>query len=616
MGTSPQAGTGDALPSRKSSRRKPAKPEHEPVHDASPVPNAPPYLDLLPDELLLCVLEHLDAQYILSKARIQQFYNICLTSRRLNRLGNNFLYEEFDSRIWTHPAKFLRTIIGNKDLASRVKTMWWHFEMLDRNWKDSFMPSSTDRRQLRESLKNLRIRDRAVLEDQYCQGRLSQLFMLALLHTPNVRQLVVNDDTPSYRHIPRICYQATSYINLLSNAAKGTPVGLSPVYSHLHSLHIRMGDMVLEDLLAIFRLPSLQKLILIGINGARDPTHHDLLESLRDTSPVTELTVLDSFLDSHTLAHLISACRELRNFVFVYNSRIYTVPLPKINYAQIGKGLRKHKKTLKVVDLDDISDRTLHVITDYDRGVLGSFHDFEKLEFFGAPIEAFTAINDESVDLFATSPDDADYIPFARLGQVLPKNLLHLALTIFEDEEHSDFCSSSLELLHRTYHEDLPKLHKIEVKAHKLVYMKSIDLWVPKHKFLNSGVSFIVSQEGILEEDLEYSSDEDTITDSEAYDGFSDDIGPLGLDGFLDMASDMDIESDHDEDDNSDDDADDVQYPAHSLEALLDVMDTIQGATQGVNAAMAGMLPLLASLQAGHLHHHLHHHHHEHHHPH
>lgn len=568
--------------------------------------NAPSYIDNLPDEILLVVLEYLDASYIYCVERIRQFQHICLTTRRLNRLSNNFLYEEFDSRYWRHPAKFLRTIIGNTDLASRVKTLYWAFDMENPHYTDVYEPTSAEQRHLRESLKRLNIStDRAELVDRYRKGDLGQLLKLAMLHTPNLRYLIVDDNTPSYRHVPRICYQEKSYLQLLGNAAQGTPVGNSPLYTHLHSLHIRMGDMWPEDLFPIFRLPSLRKIHIAGINWKGAPPDHELLMGLADTANVTDLMITESFADTQTLTHLIAACRSLKKFGYIYKIPPDLFPVPRISYAELGKALQKHKRSLEMLDLEDQSDRTMDALTEQDCGFLGSFDDFDKLVYFGAPMESFEPLLEAPAEISEEVDEDDEYIPFAHLARALPKSLLHLSLTIFEDEEQSDFCSESLRMLHKTYQRDLPHLHKIEVRAHKLVYLRSVDFWSPKTKFLRSGVHFSVTQDGVLEEDVVYSDDEDTITDSDLYDSEFDSLEDETMGhGLLDIDSEIDEDDDEELDLNGG-----LGLADHEMETFLDVIDGIQQVTHGVNATMSSMMPLLASLQAGQLHHHFHHQH-------
>jgi hypothetical protein len=152
---------------------------------------APAYLDMLPDELLLMVLEHFKSLNLPFRSSVLR--KLCLTNRRLNKLANSYLYEDFDQRFCRHPSKFVRTVVANGDLAARVMKMSWEYAMEDGIPRGSGVRTSAEIRALRESLKRLDVQDTTALVDQYHQGHPSQNFKIALLHTPNVRILNVYD---------------------------------------------------------------------------------------------------------------------------------------------------------------------------------------------------------------------------------------------------------------------------------------------------------------------------------------------------------------------------------------------------------------------------------------
>jgi len=554
--TKSQATPETAAKNPKTARGRLHKPHADTPDAATPAQN---YIDALPDELLLCVLEHLDVQ-LMAVPRLQMFKHLSLTSRRLAQLSNNFLYRDFNANDTRHPGKFVRTIIGNSDLASRVKTMAWDLGTFKPF--HLFTPSSADKRILRESLKQLQIADRSSWVEKYSVFRFSNLCEIALLHTPNLRRLIIHNE-PVMRDLslgndrPIQPIESNSntvgHMQLLKDAALGTPKGLSPVYAHLHSIHVCMGQVQLATVLPLFRLPSLRRLSLAGLNSSQSLST-DYLSSVlpEDSSSVNDLALRNSCLYSADLSQIIAGCRELNNFIYVYNHPPYQPVVPDISYPALKTALEKHKNTLEILDVDDESVSS-DIIEPNNRGHIGSFKDFKNLICLGIPMEAFEALKEPPPDFSA----DVDVV--AGLGELLPHGLHRLSLTIFDQEEENQYCSSSLLLLHHEYRKYIPHLVSVEVKGHKLVYMKFVDFSLPRLHFSADGISFSITQEGTDVFDLDYSSDEDSLAGFDASDldsldheilhdmfdyGFSDgEIDFYEEEDFMDAMADMEEET-------------------------------------------------------------------------
>ena len=152
-------------------KRAKAKAHKEaPTSTTSAANDKPSYLEELPDEVLLLTLEYVPLQ------DRKTYYNLSLTSRRLNGVANEFLYSKFQS-FSAPPLKFLRTIIANPELAARVKILTWDFVSPTGRRGSVPKPSSGDSRLLRESLKRLDVpaADRAGWTRLYSRGDWSSL---------------------------------------------------------------------------------------------------------------------------------------------------------------------------------------------------------------------------------------------------------------------------------------------------------------------------------------------------------------------------------------------------------------------------------------------------------
>ncbi|ORY19161.1 hypothetical protein BCR34DRAFT_206911 [Clohesyomyces aquaticus] len=502
-------------PKRASTRPRPPpgrhRPNQGPPSDAMS-PDDSAFLDRLPDELLLQVLELLDVG---ADERNTTFYSLCLISRRFGRLGQHVLYKTFDLDCG-RPGPFLRTVIARPDLAQRVRYVLWEYNMAQPGAPPADQPSSSDLRSLRASLKRQDLPWSGQWQTMYASGHAACLLKLLLLHTPNIRYLGVVDRT-SPRAYFDVSLSNESWTQLFFPPEHRVPSspGLSSRYTQLHTLHLRMGGIRMEHIHAIIRLPSLRRLIL---NGAYHPVNgpsqdNGVATCVPSSSNIVHLEVHRSFMSHTGLAQLVKACRKLEHLVFSYDSQSYTRNVAEIGYPILAAALHQHKHTLEHIDLDDLSDRKIPALIDYPRGTIGSFQDFTKLNYLGCPIEAFQSWNSNE---WGES--------HVELHNVLPKTLEHFSLTVFESEEVDGTCYSSLASLSAfpgRYSKGLPQLRNITIRVHPEVYLKNTDLWKLDISFVNCEVYLRIIQDGKLWtrddffEDSSSDGEEDSDIDSE-----------------------------------------------------------------------------------------------------
>ncbi|KAH7135055.1 hypothetical protein B0J11DRAFT_151140 [Dendryphion nanum] len=486
---------------RKSSSSDSTRTSHYSPRVESPLEN-------LPDELLLVILSHVgeDTRSAFSiKSRRKTYYNLSLTSRRLNRAANDYLYEVFDCRV-EQSQPFLRTLIANPQLSLRVKSITWVSEYPWRNPPAAGKPSSSCTRILRERLKDMDIIDRASIIKDYTSDHPGDMLSLAILFAPNLRELAISDYSWGTSGDMGKWPTAKRYgLPLLLNSVNGSSIGKLPSYQHLHTLTIRLGPNSINDLYPVFRLPALRILSFEDIH-ASGVGNGSITNPAVGFSSIEDLSCGKSYVASSVLSDLILSCRALRRFDYAYCSWQVGPQAHAVHYPTLSRALRKHKDTLEMVDLDDESDRENVLLTMDSRGKLDSFRDFTKLKHLAVPFESITEEEEDEISDIA-STDEFDDVP-VKLAKFLPPTLQKMTLTVFEDEEHTQFCSDSITMLHSTYLTDVPELGHISVRVHRSVYMRCIDFHDPKMLFLASDVKFNVTQDGVDERDITYSDDE------------------------------------------------------------------------------------------------------------
>ncbi|KAF1996989.1 hypothetical protein P154DRAFT_537502 [Amniculicola lignicola CBS 123094] len=413
----------------------------EALRPAPPTHDNETYIDRLPDEVLLLVLEQLRPCCCRTRPR-KDFHSLSLTSRRLGRLANNFLYEFFDSD--THDnARFTRTLIANPDLASRVKSMYWSIEphAYPPMPKEKYIPTDKDKREFRQSVRQLGMPNRGICLQLYQDGKVQDLFTVSLIHTPNIRELAIQDKSLANMNAAHTILQR-ELLGPILKAAQNKPVGNLPTYNQLSVLDIQMPYMRLEEVVQLFRLKSLRKLTLDGVNASQTI---DIAWDMH-TSGVRELIILHSCIDSGALAQLVNLCKQLTVIVCQFSPLFCAHTAgdrAKVNYALVSKALAYHKEWVELIDIDDVSDRSMDT---YDRGQLASFHDYEKLAVLGIPFEALPKSTVEEKDF-----------PIALFDQILPPNLQLFGPVVFEEEEDTNDCEHALKHLASLLRAELKK---------------------------------------------------------------------------------------------------------------------------------------------------------------
>ncbi|KAF2021290.1 hypothetical protein BU24DRAFT_404317 [Aaosphaeria arxii CBS 175.79] len=474
------------------------------------------YLESLPDEILLRILS-LVPGYPFQKRKA--YYNMSLTSRRLNRTANNFLYEWFNGRLSPgRSARFLKTLFANPELARFVKNITWQ---LNTPISHSIVtaappqPTSADCRALRESLKALGVTDRSAWVKDFSSGQSPDLLRLAMLHAQNLHTLCIEDDTPNSYYAQfypsRIDY-TPKIITMLTNGLTDRPL-YAQRFEHLRILRLRLAGMTLEQIYPVLRLPMLEELLLQEVHTC--PITFDKIETDTRFSSVSRLIILHSFIASSSLAILMNACRSLTHLHFVYTATAHAwgTHTHQVNYTTLYNALKQHKDTLCLFDFDDNANREPNTVF-YPRGRFSSFKEFPELTTLAAPFEAFPerALDPEGDD--SGSDSDINNLSIhedieVNFPLLLPPALERLALTVFEEEQHTDRCSDSLYDLSLSVEKDFPDLEEIIVRVHRSVDIRGVDFYSPKWSFRNQNVCFDVLQEGIAESDMIHTEDEE-----------------------------------------------------------------------------------------------------------
>ncbi|KAF2734660.1 hypothetical protein EJ04DRAFT_523495 [Polyplosphaeria fusca] len=436
-------------PSRKAGRRK-TKP-----NSSSSIRNEWAYLDKLPNELLLLILEqigledcpcHECAHY----EALYTYRSLARTNKHLSAVAMEFLYKSFRTRRQVpgghvRPGKFLTTLIANPTLANNVHRVRWEVNETSRFpylWDllgdgQVYRPSGKDKNRLRSSLTRLGIPGvaRRPWTDKYNRSTAVDELSVLLLHTPNIQKLHVVDLYPM-AHIQARKDTRGTFLPLLMNAVNGQPLPGAPSFEKLSALHLAVGRCSLHNVRHLFALPGLRRLKLQYVQAYQPKFIPDPAMSSR----VEELRLYDADVDSDSLCALINMCEKLKQLHFLYHPHIRPEdpevmpedPHPKLDYGKIGHALQKHKETLEVIDLDDKTERPF--MSELDGHHLGAFNDFKKLTTLGAPFLTFEP----------TYKDDYGQVSRVDFITLLPATLERLNITVFPVETMFGDCYHSL----------------------------------------------------------------------------------------------------------------------------------------------------------------------------
>ncbi|KAH7399629.1 hypothetical protein BKA66DRAFT_452242, partial [Pyrenochaeta sp. MPI-SDFR-AT-0127] len=231
----------------------------------------------------------------------------------------------------------------------------------------------------------------------------------ALENIKNVRELrIVEWSNPKYSS-PCRTPKPTDWLSIINNAVPGS----RNEFAFLKHLAIYSAYVSVQDLLPVFRIPSLLKLTL---HGAYQPFPLENWTIPQSSCNLKELHLLDCFINSPALAQVLLIMRGLKKLDYQYSTRNWEplgpIDKPKTYWAYhtwnvVGDALRTQKQSLQFISLEDFSDQELIKIVypqGRDIGKLGSFKDFPKLQSLKAPIDAI-------LDLDAGEDNLAVYLP-------------------------------------------------------------------------------------------------------------------------------------------------------------------------------------------------------------
>ncbi|KAF2789170.1 hypothetical protein K505DRAFT_313636 [Melanomma pulvis-pyrius CBS 109.77] len=443
----------------------------------------------LPDELLLQILDYLPC-HDLKNFNLPTIISLSLTSRRLHYIVEDKLYAAYNSFFAT-PYLFLRTCGNNRQISQRVKSLDFSYGLDVHADRKRFIPSVTDRRELKGALKALEIpgwKDWATdCNDEMVDMEI--LYAAILMFTPNVTSLYIDDgDLP---------YQTPKWLNVIHCAVSGIPFGHMHQFSYLKSIRVDIGALNLRSLWPLFRLPSLRALTMIGLLEPRIFPHYKLTPQTwriaPGSCPIEELMLPDCFINTTNLVMLLDACRTLRIFQYEHRDErslnrkeqytAYpgsalgsTLGTTKLHYPTIASALERHCHSLENLQLyDDFEKiRPSYLST----GIVGNLQDFKKITYMKGSLGALADVNAPSR---------------ATLVENLPRALksFHLVINWSPQEHHSVSALEHMASYCQTYVPLLEHIH-IEAKAHASAFPFS---WNKiRKKFYEMGVKMVLNQ--------------------------------------------------------------------------------------------------------------------------
>jgi hypothetical protein len=397
--------------------------------------------DTIPEELVVDIFN-------LLRGDSASFFNISLVNKRCRRIALEPLYSKFSSqKILLHAGfhvsagrAFVRSIVNCVDLAQKVQSLTWAYNVNiateDRDKTlHKYLPDEKEEIALRSYLSRLQLpeyqRSMWMNKLQYAHREVNQL-AITMLRCPNLRELEVNDETtyPTYQAHDLV------WLQLLKDAAGGTPKGLSPMFEHLRSIDIstKGSPFRLATLSCVLRLPSLRRFLLSGAVES-SPVPAPGWDCPDSASGVEDLVLHQCFFDSRVVSKLLSSCKAIKHFEYSYDSADWEPLSSSISastWAQhswniIRAGLEKHQNTLEILKLEDNSDPEIVDIMRLfvlDYGHLGSLREFPRLREIEAPITALTSFDVGTSD---GGPHSRGY-----LASNLPRGLRTVKL-IFDD---------------------------------------------------------------------------------------------------------------------------------------------------------------------------------------
>jgi hypothetical protein len=438
---------------------------------AKPLQAPPASLSSLPEELILEILD-IFLETIYCTSQVRTLYSLCLTSRQLYRLSKPYLYSYVDNRL-VEPRKLLRTLILEPQMTERVRNLQWyddHGNVMS-CWKHKdkkYALTHTERRELCKKVEELGLVNPRMYSRGFQMQRPKDHLAALLLLCPNIRSLDVCDTNVCC--YPRGYHAAPPWIRLLGEVGFGDSQVLSEHFQHLHAIRIRLGPIRLLHIPPILNIRSLRTLMLEDVYqpDTINKWMWDFAVSPR-TSPLENLYVENSYIDSKSLAQIIGSVKALRLFCFDFNNSflnglhtMYDEMDPELHYPTVAMALLQHKDTLEQLSISDNADPELNEIFDTNTGSLGSLRDLHKVRVLDVDIECFGGID---VDYDEVDGTVSTTTRPAMLADNLPSGLEQLEINLGEEEDVASelFWVDSLKDLVGTVKTRLPALKEVGV---------------------------------------------------------------------------------------------------------------------------------------------------------
>jgi hypothetical protein len=303
-------------------------------------------LDMLPDELIVAIVEHLAPPSLL---------DLNLVNRRLHNLTLENVYAAFSG---PNTACFLRTITlpppnGRPDLAERVKMVTWE---LDPDPDDSLQTfnsppisiSSSDRWAVTRAYQQLvlvPVETQVPLESRFA-SHVRGIFEVDhwaleffLMFVPNVEELKVQGAWLWDDH-------AYWFTNVAANRTR---------FSRLRSIEL-WGPLRIENIIPLLSMPSLKNLELKEVIVMRQNTEETFQWEQPDrrvledaSSGLENLIMKKSHVPTTSLVSILNALKGLKEFEYehVLNSLSHPMEEIPIDHTILATALSKHTTTLK-----------------------------------------------------------------------------------------------------------------------------------------------------------------------------------------------------------------------------------------------------------------------------
>jgi hypothetical protein len=303
-------------------------------------------LDMLPDELIVAVVEHLALPSLL---------NLNLVNRRLHRVTLENVYAMFDG---PNMACFLRTITlpppnGRPDLAERVKNVTWELNPHPEESLQSFNSppiniSASERWAITRAYQQfvlVPVEAQVPLDSRFARhvgGTLEVdhwALEFFLMFVPNVEELKVQGvwlwDDHTYW-----------FTNVAANPTR---------FNRLKSIEL-LGPMRMENIIPLLEMPSLKHLILDEVIVMRQNPEETFQWEQSDrrvleeaSSGLEKLTMRKSHIPVTALVPILNALKGLKEFKYEHVFHHMSHPMEEIpiDYIVLATVLSRHIATLK-----------------------------------------------------------------------------------------------------------------------------------------------------------------------------------------------------------------------------------------------------------------------------